>query len=142
MNLIGADPLTQFLLRAAIRPFIWGDWDCLLWLAEWIKETRHVDPGVGFRGSYDSMLGAARIVRLYDGMANLVDVGVKPYGIEYTTEPRRGDIAVVGVAGDGGENFGNLAGGILLSGSVALLCQVGLMVPRLENVSIVAAWRL
>ena len=39
MILLGSDPLSQFLLNAEDRRFVWGEWDCLQWLAFWLMEA-------------------------------------------------------------------------------------------------------
>jgi hypothetical protein len=140
MNLIGADPLSRFINEAAERPFRWGDWDCLLWLADWVRANRGVDPAGDLRGRYSSMLGAARIVREAGGMVSLVGQRVFKAGLPRVNVGARGDIAIVAVGGEGGEHFGNQAGAILLGGSAVLMSQEGLCMPRRSDVSIVAAW--
>jgi hypothetical protein len=140
MVLIGADPLSRFINEAAERPFRWGDFDCLLWLADWIRANRGVDPAGDLRGRYFTMLGAARIVREAGGMVSLVGERVFKAGLPRVNVGARGDIAVVAVGGVGGEHFGNQAGAILLGGSVVLMSQEGLCMPRRSDVSIVAAW--
>jgi hypothetical protein len=140
--LLGSDALSRFLNRAAETPFQWGDFDCLLWLADWIRVNRNVDPAGDLRGRYFNMLGAARIVADAGGMVALVGQRVLAAGLPRVNVGARGDIAIVQVGGDGGESFNNLAGGILLSGSVALISQEGLFVPRLTDVPVVAAWRV
>jgi hypothetical protein len=142
MILLGADALTRFLNRAAATPFAWGEHDCLLWLADWIRERRGIDPALGIRGGYTTMLQAARIVREAGGMQSLVDITIREAGLSRTPAGARGDIAVVQIAGDGGEHFGNQAGAILLSGSAAMICQAGLVMPRRADVPVVAAWRV
>ena len=143
MQLIGADPLSRFLNEAAARPFAWGEFDCLLWLADWIETRRGVDPGAGFRGGrYSSMLGAARIVRDAGGMISLVDRQMRGVGLSTVNVGARGDIAVVSVGGVGGEHFGHQAGAILLGGTAVLMCQEGLCMPRLADVPVLAAWKV
>ena len=142
MLLIGADPLTRFLNAAAERPFVWGEFDCLLWLADWIETRRGIDLGVNFRGCYSTMLQAARIVRDADGMVSLVDMLTRGSGVRRASVGARGDIAIVSVAGDGGAHFGNEAGAILLGGSAALISQQGLVVPRMDYAPVVAAWKV
>lgn len=137
MEIIGADPLSRFLNAAKARPFAWGEFDCLLWLADWIAERTGNDPAAGLRGTYATLLGAARIVRGAGSMARLVDSRLKPFGAQRASVPQRGAIAVVEVSGEGGEHFGNEAGAILLAGSAALLSQSGLIV---ADVPVVAAW--
>jgi hypothetical protein len=142
MQLIGSDQLTQFLNRAAETPFVWGQFDCLTWLADFVAMRRGVDPAEDLRGTYCTLLGAARIVKQAAGMVALVDHQLQAVGVERAVIPARGDIAVVSVPGVGGEHFGNEAGAILLGGTAALICQTGLFFPRLAFVPLVAAWRV
>lgn len=142
MILIGADPLTRFLNRAAEKPFVWGEFDCLLWLADWIAERREIDPAVNLRGTYSTMLAAAKVVRDVGGMTALVDACLRDTIVRRTDELQRGDIAIVEVPGVGGENFGSQAGGIILNGTVALLCQDGLLFNHLSDSRPVSAWRI
>lgn len=142
MILLGADSLSQFLNRAADEPFKWGHFDCLLWLADFIAWQREIDLAADLRGTYSTMLGAARIVRAAGGMVGLVDGRVRAAGLKRAAVAARGDIAIVKIGGDGGEHFGNLAGAILLGGTAALICQAGLVLPRLTDVPVVAAWRV
>jgi hypothetical protein len=140
MILLGADPLSRFLNRAAETPFQWGEHDCLLWLADWIDERRGIDPASELRGKYSTILQAARIVREAGGMERLVDISTRAAGLSRATSGARGDIAIVQVEGDGGAHFGNQAGAILLGGSAVLLCQGGLVMPRLDIAPVIAAW--
>jgi hypothetical protein len=142
MILLGADPLSRFLNDAAGRPFQWGDWDCLLWLAEWVRVNRGIDPAADLRGSYSTMLGAARIVRAGRGMVRLVGDRVSAFGLASAKFGARGDIAIVPVAGPGSEHFGNVAGAILMDGTAALICQDGLLFNRLADSPPIAAWRI
>jgi hypothetical protein len=142
MILLGSDRLTRFLNHAAATPFQWGQHDCLLWLADWLAERRGLDPASELRGKYSTILQAARIVREAGGMERLVDISTRAMGISRATPGARGDIAVIRVGGEGGEHFGNAAGAILLGGSAALICQAGLVMPRLADVDLIAAWRV
>lgn len=142
MQLIGSDPLSRFLNEAAARPFAWGSFDCLLWLADWVRIKRGVDPAGDLRGRYCSMLQAARIVREKGGMVRLVEGQLKAAGLSTVNVGARGDIAIVSVGGAGGEHFGNEAGAILLGGTAVLMCQEGLCMPRLAEVPVLAAWKV
>lgn len=142
MILLGADALSQFLNRAAERPFAWGRHDCLLWLADWVLERTGKDPAADLRGTYATLLGAARIVQAAGGMTRLVESRLEPLGAVRASVGQRGAIAVVSVAGDGGSAFDNEAGAILLDGTAALICQAGLMLPRWSDVPLVAAWKI
>jgi hypothetical protein len=140
--LLGTDSLTKFLNRAAATPFEWGRFDCLLWLADWIMSQRNVDPASDLRGTYSTMLGAAKIVRDRGGMVRLIDGRVERHGIKRSPVIKRGDVAVVSVGGDGGEHFGNLAGGIIMQGCVAMICEIGVLTPKLSDVPVIASWRV
>lgn len=142
MLLLGSDILTRFLNRAAGTPFEWGRFDCLLWLADLIVEQRGIDPAAELRGTYATLLSAAKIVKQAGGMMALVDARVRGFNIAKTKTPQRGDIVVVPVAGLGVQPFDGLAGGILLGGTVALLCQDGVLFNKLEESPPVAAWRV
>lgn len=142
MILLGADPLSRFLNRAAEREFVWGDFDCLLWLADLVAERRGKDPAEDLRHSYSSMLGAAKIVRDAGGMISLVSKQLKPLGLRRVEKAQRGDIAVVSVNGDGGEHFGNQAGAIIMNGTAAMICEAGVFYARLGSLPIAASWRV
>lgn len=142
MILLGADPLSRFLNAAAAHPFAWGEFDCLLWLADWIAAARGLDPARDLRGSYGSMIAAARIVTGAGGMVRLVDSRLAPLGIPRARQAARGDIAIAAIGGAGGEHFGNEAGAIVLGGTVALISQAGLILPRWNDAPIKAAWRV
>jgi hypothetical protein len=60
-------PLDAYLRAAAGQPFVWGERDCCLWAADWIKARTGRDPAEGFRGRYRTRLGAHRLVRRLGG---------------------------------------------------------------------------
>lgn len=140
MILLGADPLSRFLNETA--EFEWGVRDCLLRLADWVEFKRGCDPAADLRGTYSNMLGAARIVKDAGGMAHLIDARLSAVGIRRTTIWGRGDIAVLSIANEGTASFGNEVGALLLEGTAALFFQNGLAFPRLNEVKVLAAWRV
>lgn len=86
------------------------------------------------------MLQAARIVAEAGGMLALAERRADLAKLSRVNSGARGDVAIVRIGGEGGEHFGNLAGSILLDGSAALLSQAGLIMPRRDDIDIVAAW--
>jgi hypothetical protein len=63
-----ASPLAAFLRLAAARPVVWGQWDCHLWLADWVQAVRGCeDPAAGYRGRYATPLGAKRLLKREGG---------------------------------------------------------------------------
>lgn len=54
------------------KPFKWGEHDCVLWAANNTLAITGSDPALEFRGTYDSALGAARILKEHGGMEALI----------------------------------------------------------------------
>lgn len=129
------DALYDFLRSASRREFIWGSWDCCMWLADWVALQRGADPAAGWRGHYHTPLGAARIIKRRGGLVAHLDDCLAPLGIERTDDPGRGDIAAV--AASEGES-----GAIVLGSTVALLQGPGLIVRHTSIAPIMAAWRV
>lgn len=84
-----------------------------------------------WQGRYSTPLGAKRIVLEFGSMAALVDHAMAAFGIQRTSTPKRGDIAVV----DAPEGA---AGAIVLDGSVARIREPSGIV--LSPLPIIAAW--
>ena len=63
--------LTAFLMRTAPRPARWGELDCTLWPADWVKEATGYDPAEPYRGSYAT---AAECQALLDREGGLMAV--------------------------------------------------------------------
>jgi hypothetical protein len=127
------DPLTAFLRDASRTAFSWErQADCLMWLADWTRAKRGIDPGAPWRGTYRTALGAMRIVTEAGGMAALVEKGLAPFGVSRTGTPRRGDIAIVALAGAE-------TGAIVLGDNVAMLGPRGIVIGQAP---LVAAWAL
>lgn len=142
MLFIGTDPLSVFIREAAIRPFSFGDWDCLQWLARWIEIRRGIDPGASWRSEYADMRGALRLVREAGGMAGHVDRCLRPFGIRRTDSPKRGDIAIVRQTKPGHDPFDGCLGAIVLGeGKTFVVLQPeGIGVCNDETMPLVAAW--
>lgn len=63
-----ASDLHQFLQAGIDLPFAWGESDCALWVCDWIKQRRGVDPVAGLRGRYRTRLGCARLLARHGGL--------------------------------------------------------------------------
>jgi hypothetical protein len=127
------DPLTAFLRGASRTAFSWERQDdCLMWLADWTRARRGVDPGMPWRGAYRSALGAMRIVTEAGGLVALVERALAPFGVRRTDAPRRGDVAIVALAGAE-------TGAIVLGDNVAMLGPRGIVI---APASLVAAWEI
>lgn len=97
------DPLATFLETVRHREFVWGEWDCLLWLGAYVQVCRGVDPSEPWHGRYRTELGARQLVKKAGGMKTLVGGALAGIGVKRVEEASRGDIALVGTpSGDTG----------------------------------------
>jgi len=67
-----ASVLSAFLARAAGEPHQWGQWDCCMLLANWVRENTGVDPAADLRGTYHSEFGWRRILAREGAMVEVV----------------------------------------------------------------------
>jgi hypothetical protein len=93
-----AEPLARYLHAAGRTPFAYGSSDCGLWLADWIRARRGVDPGAGFRGTYSTEAGCARLVRRAGGLVALLDAAFLAAGLSQAPRAQLGDVGVIAVA--------------------------------------------
>jgi hypothetical protein len=129
-DLLLEDDLSRFIRAATERSICWGEWDCLMFVASWVRERRGDDPAQPWRGRYRSEFGAARMMLEQGGMVPLMALGLGAIGMQRTNDPKRGDVAVVN--GAEGET-----GAIILGVNSASIGHRGLFVRRAP---IVAAW--
>lgn len=54
-------------------PFVWGQSDCLLSIANIIKEARGYDPAAQFRNRYKTKIGAFRVAREFGGPVGAIE---------------------------------------------------------------------
>lgn len=129
-DLLIEDDLSRFIRAATERSIVWGEWDCLMFVAAWVQTRRSDDPAQPWRGRYRSEFGAARMMLEQGGMVPLMALGLGAIGMQRTDDPKRGDVAVVN--GAEGET-----GAIILGVNSASIGHRGLFVRRAP---IVAAW--
>lgn len=126
------DALADFLRADAARTFRYGECDCLLRLADWGLVLTGIDALARWRGRYVTATGAARILKREGGMLAFVDMAFGPLGFARTTEPGRGDIAIVTIVE-------GMTGAIMTGRSIASLPKFRGAV-RLASVPVVACW--
>lgn len=92
--------LAAFLKENKDRPFRWGSWDCCLFACNAIREITGVDVAAKYRGKYQTMLGAMRLIGCT--VSNVaVEVAAK-YGFEHCPDPklaRPGDVVLAELNG-------------------------------------------
>lgn len=91
------DALTAFLRRAAAEPFAFGEWDCAMTLANWVRLITGADPAPHLRRHYRTHLGWRRIVKREGGLVALVGGIAEGAGLRAIGAYRPGDVAVIDV---------------------------------------------
>lgn len=132
-------PLYAELHRWATLPFVWGETDCMLCLADWVHRVRGVDPAAEIRGTYDSRGSCQRETGfLRDPVAAVERCLASVGGLPRVPEPRKGDVAVI--AYHDGERM-QVAGGIWLGEAWGCKGPNGTttLSPRMV-VDVLAAW--
>jgi len=87
--------LAAFLRKSLGEPFVWGQRDCALWAADWIKERRGVDPATSIRGRYSTRLGCERFANRHGGLPAYADEILTGAGLERTDDPQPGDVGLI-----------------------------------------------
>jgi hypothetical protein len=122
--------LADFL--ADEKPFAWGSRDCCLFAADAVLCITGTDPAKGYRGRYKTAIGAARLQKLYGGLAGLVE----KVGLEEITplKAQRGDVVLIDTP------LGEALGVIDLRGDVSAQGMEG--ITRYPVISARRAWRV
>ena len=95
--------LSVYLRRCAGEAFRWGQRDCALFVADWVRSVTGIDAAWDLRGLYGSRIEAARLIGDEDLLAVVGRCAARA-GLVPTVDPQAGDIAVLDAAGflDGG----------------------------------------
>ena len=124
--------LARFIESRRTMPFIWGENDCCLFVADAVQLISGIDPAEPFRGKYTTATGAARALKKYGdgtiaGALSQVFQEIKP------CELGRGDVAMI-------EVNGQPAAALSFSGKLWAVSESGLItLPRSEAYQ---AWRV
>lgn len=90
-----AERLPAFLAAAGRTPFVFGTFDCSLWLADWLVVCGYRDPASHLRGRYSDARGCARVLRRLGGVLGAVGSCADLAGLPTTDRPQAGDVGVV-----------------------------------------------
>ncbi len=88
--------LGAYLERAAAKPMVWGEHDCMLFPAGWLLEVTGQDPAAAWRGHYATERGARLILGREGGMAALMGRGATLVGAK-PVNPQRAPAGAVGI---------------------------------------------
>lgn len=89
------DPLYAELHRWMASPFVWGEDDCMLSVANYLVRIGYPDGGKRYRGTYDSALTCHRVTGYLTDPVKPMAECVAELGLVETKEPKRGDVGVV-----------------------------------------------
>lgn len=97
--------LDDYLALATERPWIWGGLngglDCCFFAGDWITLRSGRDPLALYRGTYDSALGAMRLIAARGGLAAMVDREMTRCGIVRAAAADDGDVGLIVQPGSG-----------------------------------------
>jgi len=132
-------PVAEFLREAAAAPFIFGEWDCCMFLANWVRFARGgIDPAPDLRGAYTTDDGWRAKVEEEGGLVRLVGRIADRAGLGrvHPDDAMPGDVGVVRI----GSNDFELGGVCAAPGKWAVKLQRG--VQQFPGTRALAAWRL
>ena len=130
----------EFLIANRATPFVWGKWDCCLFVADAIQTITGVDLACGLRAKYSSLREARWILRARYGSGSIVRSVAKLFSVAAIPEvpPRlahRGDPVIA----RRGTDF--QIGVIGLNGSIVITSEANGLV-RVSRSLAVRAWHI
>ncbi|NBE05924.1 DUF6950 family protein [Paragemmobacter ruber] len=133
------DRLLAFVNLQQVEPFLWGQSDCVLMAADWVRAVRGVDPAADLRLTYGSAAEAERVLRWYSDPLAVVAPRMAAAGLALTDAPVRGDVAVIDVPDERGRMRPH---GAVLFGQRfwAVRAEVGVTCIARDVVAMRAAW--
>lgn len=87
--------LADYLSGELARRWRWGEADCLMMLAGWVRQRVGADPAICIRGTYGTEAEALELIRKHRGLVGCIEHCLRPIGIARTDAPMAGDIGVV-----------------------------------------------
>jgi len=124
--------LVSYLQSQAGKAFAWGELDCALFVADWVKIARGHDGAVWFRGRY-STEGEAKAYVDHNGLVSLLADCCMAIGVRRTGKAEIGDFGVV-------ERAGRQICAIRTAGGWAMMAKRGIM--STPHVEVLAVWQI
>lgn len=124
-DILNIPELVAFLRASASRPFVWGECDCMLWMAEWVSISRGVDPAAYLRGTYSNALACRRIVADQGGEVSLATKLAADAGLVTTEIPMTGDVGLV-------RAMNGIVGAIKVPSGWVMKSRVGVAIARTD----------
>ena len=88
----------DFVEQTSGRPFIWGQSDCSLMVADWCEWIGHEDPASSWRAAYADEASSRALVAERVDLAAVVAACASVAGLKRIDEPEFGCVAVIGSA--------------------------------------------
>lgn len=85
----------DFIRQSSIRPFEWGENDCMLEVADWIFVCTGIDAGKPFRGLYGDKIECRELLKPMGGLVRAMKKSAQSAGLFETKSPRTGDIGLI-----------------------------------------------
>lgn len=130
-----SDVLSVYLQRESIRPLVWGENDCCLFLANFIKELTGRDLAASFRGQYDDEEGALAFCNEVGGAAILISRGLRQGGFESVEVPSEGDFGCVDYADE-------IVGAIYFQDKWFLKSDDGICIVAPDGLRVLKVWNV
>jgi hypothetical protein len=86
--------LAAHVRALGFRPFVWGETDCCLFVADWVREVTGIDPAAEWRGCYWSLRTARRLCRHHGGIVAAICREMDAL-FSRTDDPLPGDVGIV-----------------------------------------------
>ena len=126
--------LEAFLVVAAGRPFVYGEFDCALMPADWCASECGIDPATSLRGKYGTDIEWQKLAKDAGGLSGLWERLGHEAGLVETGQPALADIGLVEIA-----DFG-IFGAIKMSNRWIVKLDRGITAS--SRFKMVAAWRV
>ena len=89
--------LQEWLAETSSMRFIWGEWDCMLEVFDWVKACSGLDLGVTWRGRYSDADDCRAMLKPSGGLVTTMRHAFALNGFSETAEPAAGDVGLVRV---------------------------------------------
>ena len=129
-------PLYRFLNGYLARPFVLGECDCMLFLADWYRAVHGADPAAAIRGAYSTPGECERETGwMSDPVAAVERCLATVGGLKRVQRPAPGDVAVI----EGGGPIGPF-GALWLGREWGAKARSGAVTLRPAHVRPLAIW--
>lgn len=132
-------PLYAELNRWLVLPHRWGETDCVMLCADWVRRWHGTDPALDLRMTYASMSECQRVTRFFTEPLACIGPRMDAAGLSRADAPRAGDVGLIVIPGESGQPLPH--GALCLGATWAVKRQDGSVLsgPAQQRI---AAWRV